>query len=147
VFVAAVLCALLVSVSDVVAVVSPHIIVDAWVATAFSTAAMLAFEAVPAWEIGGRFHPRYSILGAAFIALGHAARSIQGRGIALVAIVAGLGGAYLLSVFFPVVTPLAMGGLVSIWSAVRYLAWCTERDQERAEAELGARELRAAVGP
>ncbi|HEX4701028.1 MAG TPA: serine/threonine-protein kinase [Pseudonocardiaceae bacterium] len=145
VFVLGVFCALLISLSDVAGRVPNSTIVDAWVATVFAITSTLTFESVLAWEIGGRFHPRYSILGAGFIALGRAARSIRGRGIALGVVVGVLGGTYILTVLAPVVTPLVIGGAVIIWTVVRYVDWCVEREREQADAERGARELLAAV--
>lgn len=147
VFVLGVLCALLISVSDIAGQVPTDTIVDAWVATIFAIATALSFEAVLAWEIGGRFHPRYSLLGAGFIALGRAARSIRGRGIALGVVVGVLGGAYLLTAFLPMVTPLIVGGAVIIWAVARYLAWRTEQEREEAEAQRGAQERAAAIAP
>jgi tRNA A-37 threonylcarbamoyl transferase component Bud32 len=145
VFLMGVVCALLISVSDITGHVSVDSVLDAWVATVFTLLSTLTVESLLAWEIGGRFHPRYSMLGAGFIALGRAARSVAGRGIALGVVLGVLGGAYLLTVFLPVATPLAAGGGVLVWAVLRYLGWCADRDRERADAERGARELRAAA--
>jgi serine/threonine protein kinase len=147
VFVLGVLCALLISVSDIAGQVSADTIVSAWVATVFAIAAALTFEAVLAWEIGGRFHPRYSILGAGFISLGRAARSIRGRGIALAVVVGVLGGAYLLTTFLPTLTPVVVGGAVIVWAVARYLAWQREMAEEETEARRGAEERAAANTP
>ena len=147
VFLMGVMCALLVSVSDIAGRVPGTTILDAWVATVFAVAATLTVESILSWEIGGRFHPRYSILGAGFIALGRAARTVAGRGLALGVGVAGLGGAYLLTVLWPVATPLVLGGATTVWAVARYLSWCADRDRELAAAELGARELLAAARP
>lgn len=145
VFLMGVVCALMVSVSDITGHVSVDSVLDAWVATVFSLLSTLTVEALLAWEIGGRFHPRYSILGAGFTALGRAARRTTGRGIALGVVLGVLGGAYLLTVFLPVAVPLVAGGGVLVWAVLRYLRWCADRDRERADAERGARELRRAV--
>ncbi|RSM64702.1 hypothetical protein DMB66_18825 [Actinoplanes sp. ATCC 53533] len=138
------LCGVLIAVSDAVAPASDSAVLNAWVATMFAGAAALTAEAVLAWEIGGRFHPRYSTLGAAFIALGRAARSLTGRGIAVVVLLGVLGLAAVLTAYQPMITPL-LAGLGSVaWAVPRYMHWQTDREQERAEADRGARELLAA---
>ena len=140
-----VLCALFVSVGDIAGRASDAAILDAWVATVFALAAALGCEAALAWEIGGRFHPRYSMLGAGFIALGRAARSALRRGMALAVVVAVLGAAYGLAVFAPVAVPLAAGAGALLWTARRHLSWSADQEREQAEIERGRRERRAAA--
>jgi len=144
-FVMGAVLALLISVSDIAGPASNATILDAWVAAAFSLTAALAAEGALAWEIGGPFHPRYSMLGNGFILLGRAASSIVGRGIALGVIAAVLGAAYLLTAFFPVAAPLVAGGGVLIWATARYSSWSRDHANELADAEQGRRELDAAA--
>lgn len=146
VFVMAVVCTVLVGTSDLAGVVPDATILDAWLATVLAAAVALTFEALLAWEIGGRFHPRYSILGAGMIALGRAARSIAGRGIALAVVAGCLAGGYALTVFAPVLTPVVAGGGVIVWAVGRFLAWRGDSGREQADAERGAREGVAAGG-
>jgi len=141
VFLMSLLCALTVSVSDIAGQVPGTTILRAWVATVFAIASTLGFESLLAWEIGGRFHPRYSILGAGFIALGRAARTIAGRGMALAVTAGFLAGAYLLTVYQPVFTPLVLGGATIFWAVARYLSWRADAARERAAVERAAREL------
>ena len=84
------------------------------------------------WEIGGRFHPAYSLLGAGMIALGRAARTIAGRGIALVVVAGVLGALGFLAVHFPAALPLVVAVVVVVWTTRRFQAWRTE-EQERRE--------------
>ncbi|GID32026.1 protein kinase domain-containing protein [Paractinoplanes brasiliensis] len=144
VFLMIALCAVLIGVSDAVAPASDSAVLNAWVATMFAGLAALTAEAVLAWEIGGRFHPRYSTLGAAFIALGRAARSVAGRGIAVAVLLGVLAVAAVLTAYQPMVTPLLGGlGIVS-WAVPRFMRWRTDQEHERAEADRGAQELLAA---
>ena len=143
VFLMAALCALLISVSDIVGAASDAAVLDAWVATVFAGMTALTVESVLAWEIGGRFHPRYSMLGAAFIALGRAARSVAGRGMALAVLVL-VAAAAALTAYQPVVTPLLAGAGIVAWAVPRYTRWRADREHEQAEADRGARELLAA---
>ncbi|MEY9893382.1 serine/threonine protein kinase [Catenulispora sp. MAP5-51] len=146
VFLMGLLCALTVSVSDIAGQVPGTTILRAWVATVFAVASTLGFESLLAWEIGGRFHPRYSMLGAGLILLGRAARTIAGRGIALAVTAGVLAGAYLLTVYQPVTTPLVLGGTTIVWAVARYLSWRTDAARERAAVERAARELGAGLG-
>lgn len=146
VFLMGLLCALTVSVSDIAGQVPGTTILRAWVATVFAVASTLGFESLLAWEIGGRFHPRYSMLGAGLILLGRAARTIAGRGIALAVTAGVLAGAYLLTVYQPVTTPLVLGGTTIVWAVARYLSWRADAARERAAVERAARELGAGLG-
>jgi hypothetical protein len=134
----------LIAVSDAVGPASDGAVLNAWVATMFSSVAALTAEAALAWEIGGRFPPRYSTLGATFIALGRAARSVTGRGIAVLVLLGMLGLAAMLTAFQPMVTPLLAGLGIVAWAAPRYMRWRTDQEHEQAEADRGARELLAA---
>lgn len=145
VFLMGLLCALTVGVSDIAGQVPGTTILRAWVATVFAIASTLGFESLLAWEIGGRFHPRYSILGGGLILLGRAARTMAGRGVALGVTVAVLAGAYLLTVYQPVFTPLVLGGSTIVWAVRRYLAWRAEAARERDAVERAARELRVGL--
>jgi hypothetical protein len=136
-------CALLVSVSDMSGAASDAAVLNAWVATVFAGGAALAAEAVLAWEIGGRFHPRYSTLGGAFIALGRAARSVAGRRLSLVLTVAV--GAVAFTAFLPMLTPVVAGVATVAWAVPRYLRWRTDFEREQAEAAQGAEELHGRV--
>jgi serine/threonine protein kinase len=141
VFLMGLVCALTVSVSDIAGQVPGTTILRAWVATVFAIASTLGFESLLAWEIGGRFHPRYSILGAGLIVLGRAARTIAGRGIALGVTAAVLVGAYVLTVYQPVTTPLILGGATILWAVARYLTWRDDAARERDAVERAAGEL------
>jgi len=135
-------CALLIAVGDIAGHASDAAILDAWTATVFAVGLALGCEAALAWEIGGRFHPRYSMLGAGFIALGRAARTVSGRGIALVVVAGVLGAGYVLAVFAPVALPLAVGGGALLWTVRRHLSWSADWERERAEIERGRQERR-----
>ncbi|WP_117213939.1 protein kinase domain-containing protein [Allorhizocola rhizosphaerae] len=144
------ICALLIGVSDLAGVAQDASIVDAWLAAILAALVGLTAEALLAWEIGGRFHPGYSILGAGLIALGRAARSIAGRGIALIVALVVLGGGYALTAYAPAVTPLAAGGGVLVWTVWRYLRWRVESRREEEEIDRAAAEQAAqavAVAP
>lgn len=143
VFLMGLLCALTVGVSDIAGQVPGTTILRAWVATVFAIASTLGFESLLAWEIGGRFHPRYSMLGGGIIALGRAARTMAGRGLALGVTVTVLAGVYVLTVYQPVFTPLVLGGSTIVWAVRRYLSWRGEVADEAAAIEQAARELRA----
>lgn len=140
VFMMAVLCTLLVAVSDIAGWASDAAILDAWVAVVLGAAAVLAFETLLAWEIGGRFHPQYSMLGAGMIVLGRAARSIAGRGIALVVLVALAAGAYLLTAAAPLATPLVAGGGSIVWAFWRYLQWRSDEVRIRERIRTAQRQ-------
>jgi hypothetical protein len=140
-------CALLIGVSDLAGVSADASILDAWLATVLAAVVGLTAEALLAWEIGGRFHPGYSILGAGLIALGRAARSIAGRGIALVAFIVVLGGAYALTAFAPAATPLVAGGGVLIWSVARYLRWRSDSQREQEEIDRAPAAVPATPDP
>ncbi|MGI5247121.1 serine/threonine-protein kinase [Dactylosporangium sp. CA-139066] len=141
----AALCTLFIGVSDIANWASDGAILDAWLALVLAAAVALTFESLLAWEIGGRFHPRYSMLGAGMIALGRAARSIAGRGIALLVIVALVVGGYLLTVLAPLATPLVAGAAVVVWAVWRYLRWRADAAEERRDIDRNIREQRAAA--
>jgi serine/threonine protein kinase len=135
-------CALVTGVSDLTGIASDAAVLDAWVATAFAAVAALTVETVLAWEIGGRFHPRYSTLGTAFTALGRAAGSLAGRGLAM-AVFALVAVAVALTAHLPVISPLAAAAGIIGWAVPRYMRWHSDQERERAEADRGARELLA----
>ncbi|MEV6343261.1 serine/threonine-protein kinase [Actinoplanes sp. NPDC051851] len=145
VFLTDAVCALLICLSDILGTASDTAVVDAWAATAFASLAALTVETALAWEIGGRFHPRYSTLGTAFIALGRAARSVAGRGMALGAVAVVL-VALGLTVYRPVLPPVVCGVAIVVWAVPRYLRWRVESEREEAEADRGARELLDGTG-
>ena len=141
----AALCAALIGASDCVGAVPGSTVVRAWVCTVLALTVALAGESVLAWEIGGRFHPRFSLLGSGFIVLGRAAGSVAGRGIALFATAAVLGGLYSLTVFMPVVTPVLLGVGAAVSAVARYLAWHRQSEREEADAARHRTEVLAAA--
>jgi hypothetical protein len=138
------LCAGMVGGGDMAGRVPVSAITDAWIAAAFAIAASLGVEGVLAWEAGGRYHPRYSLLGASLIALARALRPAAAQRLLRPICAVGLGVLSALSVFVPVATPLAVGVAVPVWAVYRLGRWYRDRGAERAEirnAEL------AGVGP
>jgi serine/threonine protein kinase len=138
------LCAGMVGGGDMAGRVPVSAITDAWIAAAFAIAASLGVEGVLAWEAGGRYHPRYSLLGASLIVLARALRPAAAQRLLRPICAVGLGVLSALSVFVPVATPLAVGVAVPVWAVYRLGRWYRDRGAERAEirnAEL------AGVGP
>jgi len=134
-------CALLVAVGDLAGQVAPSTILDAWVATVFGGTAALGVEAALGWEIGGRFHPGHSLLGAGFIALGRLARTVARRRFALGACAITLGAGYVLTVYLPVVTPVLAGAGAIISAVPRYLSWRRRCAEEERLAEQAAQRI------
>jgi hypothetical protein len=131
--------ALLVAVSDVAEVSSDATVLAAWLVTMFSLSVVLTAESLLAWEIGGGFHPRYSLLGAGRIALGRRARSVLGRRSALLVVLGCVGGLVAVAVLSPVLMSAAPALLAPLWAWRRYLRWQDDRVRERSEIERAER--------
>lgn len=131
---------LLIGLSDVVDVSSDATIVAAWLVTVLSLSVVLACEALLAWEIGGSFHPRYSLLGAALITVGRAARAVLARGAALPVVLCTVGGLIAAAVLVPVPLALAPAVLTPPWAWRRYVGWEGDRVREQRDLERAERE-------
>jgi serine/threonine protein kinase len=121
--------------SDITPVASNATIVDAWLMAAAALGLTLALEALLAWQIGGRYHPEYSLMGAGLITLGRAARSVRRRNLSLVVVVAVLGVGYAIAVFVPQVIPPIVAVGVAVWACARYMRWLGDHEREEAEAQ------------
>jgi serine/threonine protein kinase len=135
---------LMVGLSDIVDVSSDATVVDAWFATVASLLVVLAAESLLAWQIGGGFHPRYSMLGSGIITIGRLARSVAGRGITLPVLLGILGAGAVLSVFVPVITPIVTAAVIAVWTVARFDRWRTDRAREQASIEQAEQERRSA---
>lgn len=127
----AVLLAMLVGVADLAGFATDVAVLDGWFAVVIATAATLTTESLLAWEIGGRYHPRYSLLGAGAITLGRFARSIQGRTPALLSVLAGVAVAGGVAVIAPVVGPLIAVAVVAVGTVSRVRRWRADQAELR----------------
>ncbi|WP_309111934.1 serine/threonine-protein kinase [Saccharothrix sp.] len=125
----------LVGVSDAAGVATDAQVLDAWFAVVAALAVVLVAESLLAWSAGGRFHPAYSLLGAGAIALGRVARNLIARRIAVPVVLVCLAVLGLLTVVWPVLTPIAVAGGTVAWAVARHMAW---REQDREESAIVA---------
>jgi hypothetical protein len=111
----------------------------AWVGAAVSLPVSLVAECLLAAQIGGRFHARYSIPGAAAIALRPVGRWMRrSPGTAALAILAALAMVGLLALALPQVLAAGTTAAHLIWVVHRWSAWqaqVTTEDAQIAEAQ------------
>ena len=134
---------LLIALSDAIGTGSDATIVSAWLVMVLGMTVVLAGESLLAWEIGGGFHPRYSMLGAGLVELGRGARAVLARRAALpvvLGIVFGLGA---VAVFVPVLMAVTPAVLTPFWAWRRFARWEDDRVREQAEIEQAERERQA----
>ena len=105
----------------------------AWVAAAVCAAASLVVECLLAVEVGGRFHPRFSMPGAGVIGLRPLWRWMRRAWLsAAVTVLGALGGIALIACWLPqaVVAGTTVGHLA--WAGQRWRAWRLHINAERA---------------
>jgi hypothetical protein len=137
----AVVWVLLIVASDRADWVSDRTVDLAWVAAAACFGVSLLAECLLAAQVGGRFHVRYSIPGAAGIALRPIGRWMQRAPLlALVVILGGITGLVLVALQYPETIPAGATVLHLVWVVYRGRTWLTRRDAEEtviAEARNG----------
>ncbi|EWM12180.1 protein kinase [Kutzneria sp. 744] len=131
----AVLLFVLVGISDWVGIATDAQIVDAWFAVSAALVTTTLAESLLAWETGGRFHPRYSFLGAGAMALGRASRTLLDRRAATPVVLAALALLAALTIYLPAATPLVLCGSMLVWTVRRHARY---REDLRHEREIVA---------
>lgn len=114
----------LIAASDAAGRAGDTAIAVAWVGAAVCAAVSLVVECLLAVEVGGRFHPRYSIPGAGGIALGPLGRWMQRAWLpAGLATLAGLAGIAVVALRFPQAIAASTTAGHLLWVLHRWRAW------------------------
>jgi eukaryotic-like serine/threonine-protein kinase len=121
----------LIGLGDMIGMVSNAVVLDAWFGTVAALLVTLVAESLLAWEIGGRYHPAYSLLGAGRLGARGIAQALLRTRTSMPVVIGLLAALGALTVFFPVVTPFVVAAFVIVWAVQRHVAWTEDRSREQ----------------
>ena len=138
--------AVVIAICDVVPFAGGGAVDGAWACAALSTVVLAAAEGWLVAEIGGPYHPRFSLAALLVGAGGGAGRATLRRGGWVGLLLAGVAVAGLVAAtaFLPWLLPLATAAAHLAWTRARHRRWAADRAERAAQLEQARRELREA---